>query len=88
MSPSVFTCVIYPWLCVYFSPPAPRAPMAHPHVIDPFREVKEYMMEAEDYSHSLNDKINVRTLHDLIFTLQPKITHRAGNVCIKSVKDL
>ncbi|KAH3883417.1 hypothetical protein DPMN_007372 [Dreissena polymorpha] len=40
-------------------PPTSKAPMAHPHTIDPFREVKEYMMEAEDYSHSLLDKISV-----------------------------
>ncbi|XP_052215896.1 oxysterol-binding protein-related protein 11-like isoform X3 [Dreissena polymorpha] len=39
-------------------PPTSKAPMAHPHTIDPFREVKEYMMEAEDYSHSLLDKIS------------------------------
>jgi len=36
-----------------------KAPMAHPHTIDPFKEVKEYMMEAEDYSHSLIERINV-----------------------------
>jgi hypothetical protein len=33
--------------------------MAHPHTIDPFKEVKEYMMEAEDYSTGLTEKISV-----------------------------
>ncbi|KAL3842770.1 hypothetical protein ACJMK2_020756 [Sinanodonta woodiana] len=36
----------------------PRAPAAHPHTIDPFREVKEYMQEAEDYSQDLTQKID------------------------------
>ncbi|XP_052800561.1 oxysterol-binding protein-related protein 11-like isoform X2 [Mya arenaria] len=40
------------------APPSHRAPVAHPHLIDPFLEVKEYMMEAEDYSHGLTEKIN------------------------------
>ncbi|XP_053385118.1 oxysterol-binding protein-related protein 11-like isoform X3 [Mercenaria mercenaria] len=35
-----------------------KAPMAHPHTIDPFKEVKEYMMEAEDYSASLTERIS------------------------------
>lgn len=35
-----------------------KAPAAHPHTLDPFREVKEYIVEAEDYSETLNEKIN------------------------------
>ncbi|KAL4224720.1 Oxysterol-binding protein-related protein 10 [Mactra antiquata] len=35
-----------------------KAPMAHPHTIDPFKEVKEYMMEAEDYNTSVLERIN------------------------------
>ncbi|XP_033751358.1 oxysterol-binding protein-related protein 11-like isoform X1 [Pecten maximus] len=35
-----------------------KAPAAHPHTLDPFREVKEYIIEAEDYSETLNEKIN------------------------------
>ena len=38
---------------------ASRAPAPHPHTVDPFQEVKEYMLEAEDYAHFLNDKVNV-----------------------------
>ena len=36
-----------------------KAPPPHPHMLDPFQEVKEYMLEAEDYAHFLNDKVNV-----------------------------
>ena len=36
-----------------------KAPPPHPHTVDPFQEVKEYMLEAEDYAHFLNDKVNV-----------------------------
>ena len=41
---------------------ASRAPAPHPHTVDPFQEVKEYMLEAEDYAHFLNDKVNVSTV--------------------------
>ncbi|XP_063398561.1 oxysterol-binding protein-related protein 11-like isoform X1 [Mytilus trossulus] len=38
------------------SRPPHRAPASRPHTLDPFREVKEYLIEAEDYSHHLQAK--------------------------------
>lgn len=46
--------------------------MAHPHTIDPFKEVKEYMMEAEDYSASLTEKISVCITHWSVIIDLPK----------------
>lgn len=47
-----------------------KAPPPHPHTLDPFQEVKEYMLEAEDYAHFLNDKVNVsKILESLLGTL-------------------
>ncbi|KAK3101850.1 hypothetical protein FSP39_006794 [Pinctada imbricata] len=39
-------------------PPGHKAPAPRPHTLDPFREVKDYILEANDYSVLLNDKIN------------------------------
>ena len=48
-----------------------RAPAPRPHTLDPFHEVKEYMMEAEDYHETLSEKINVSFIHIfLIFAFQ------------------
>ena len=55
----------FPTLVIFFRvSPSPqisvsKAPAPHPHTLDPFQEVKEYMLEAEDYAHFLNDKVNV-----------------------------
>ena len=57
--------LFYPFFTFRVSPVpqmiASRAPAPHPHTLDPFQEVKEYMLEAEDYAHFLNDKVNVST---------------------------
>lgn len=47
-------------IVVYFFRPPHRAPASRPHTLDPFREVKEYLIEAEDYSHHLQAKCAVR----------------------------
>ena len=63
--------------------PPGRAPAAHPHTIDPFREVKEYMKEAEDYAIHFNDRCNVRFLCQytkyMLYTMY---------VCICNVKSI
>ena len=59
-------------------PQMSRAPAPHPHTVDPFQEVKEYMLEAEDYAHFLNDKVNVSTE-----VTQTMITHYTScNLCL------
>lgn len=36
-----------------------KAPAPRPHTLDPFREVKEYISEANEYAVHLVDKIEV-----------------------------
>lgn len=39
-----------------------KAPAPRPHTLDPFREVKEYITEANDYAVHLVEKIEVSSV--------------------------
>lgn len=39
-----------------------KAPAPRPHTLDPFREVKEYITEANDYAVHLVEKIEVSSM--------------------------
>lgn len=47
-----------------------KAPAPRPHTLDPFREVKEYISEANEYAVHLVDKIEVSLNNYANFSLE------------------
>lgn len=47
-----------------------KAPAPRPHTLDPFREVKEYISEANEYAVHLVDKIEVSLNNYVICSIE------------------